>query len=178
MKKLGVVIWGIIILCFVSDVSAEKRLSIAVQYGGLMDSGIADNSFEKGIGVLGELGLVLPSGWEWVVFGTSVYWSENKVGKSTTKAQFYVPYYTDIRRSKKFGSFEPFLSIGTGWTRMHFDETDGSDNQWFISAGVGSYFRLGDRMALQVMIKPYRVFANSLENEWGLETHAGIGFVW
>ncbi len=177
MKKLGIVmICGILCLFCVSDVYA-RQLVIGAQYSGVLGSGMVDNEFDQGLGFIGELIIGNSGSSEWVLWGIGGYWTENHVKKSSAKVRIFVPYYTEYRKilgsSKKF---DPYISFGAGWLTMAFDDTEGVDNQGYLSVGVGSKFRMGEKMFLQATIKPYLLLWNDLEQNTGFETHLGLGF--
>lgn len=179
MKRLSVMI-GIILSLHVSEAIAQGKgshyLIAGMQYGGLMGSGEAGNHFDKGTGFFVEWGVV-EYGAGGTAIGTGVYRTTNRVGESSAEASFYVPFYIEGRgKFKKHPHY--FWSFGIGWSRMHFEGTNDSDNQGFISAGVGRHIRLGEKGILQATIKPYMVFWNSLEQRWGIEANMGIGFTW
>ena len=177
MKKLGtMMICGILLLCCVSDTYAWQ-LALGVQYSGVLGSGMEDNEFDQSPGFIGEFSISMPGSWEWVVWGMGGYQTENHVKNSSAKVRFWVPYYTEYRKIIGSSSkFDPYLSIGAGWVMMAFDETEGADNQCYLSAGIGSKLWMGEKMFLQAAIKPYFLLWNDLEQNTGFETHLGIGF--
>jgi hypothetical protein len=152
-----------------------------VQYGGLRGTTSSsiklNNEFDSGYGLWGEYGLIYPKGWAWLTYGTGVYGSNNRVMNNISKAVFYMPYYTEIRKYSFNHYLSPYISLGLGWNCMHFNNTHGRDDQFVISTGAGAHYRLGKETILQMMFKPYYVSKNSLKQDWGIEMHFALGFV-
>jgi|GEM_PF-3457565 len=183
MFRIIVWLWVIFIPCCCASSGVAQEgdrywIMSGAQYGGLRDSGTVGNCFDEGTGFISEVGFVAPSGWSFVFYGTSAYWTKNRVHDDKADVRFYSPYYTEVRRFFGSGVFSPFLGVGFSWSRMHFEGTKGADNQYLLLLCGGAQVRLGQRLILQGMIKPYRVLGNTLGQSWGIETSAGIGITW
>ena len=156
--------------------SITEHFLIGYQYGGLLGEGAADNTFDMGSGFIIEISSYNQKGLGFTV-GTNVYWSKNKVGNEKASIHYYIPFYLDFRKfSLKSQEIKPFISLGTGWGRLHINNTKGSDNQWLISLGWGVHVPAGkDGAVIQVMFKPYFVVSNDLKQSLGMETHIAYG---
>ena len=161
--------------------SSTDHFLIGYQYSGLMGKGSADNSFDMGSGFILELSVydkaIEKQGFA-VAFGTNAYWAKNRVGKSEASTHYYTPFYLDFRKfSLESRAIRPFLSWGTGWGRLHFNKTKGSDNQWLISFGGGVHIPFGKNGdIIQAVFKPYLVIGNDVKQTYGIETHIAYGF--
>lgn len=151
----------------------QPWLMIGAVGGGLHGEGRGGDEFDPGYGVAFELGGISPEGMGFVFYGTSFYTANNVVGKDSAKARFFVPYYASLRKYRSKGTWRPFLSCGFAWRRMHFDGTNGSDNQYLLRCGLGLLVD-GGSIGLQMMARPFAVVGNSLGQTKGVEFVLGI----
>lgn len=157
--------------------SSTDHFLIGCQYSGLLGKGSADNKFDMGLGFILEISIYDTTG-VGLAFGTNAYWAKNRVGKSEASTHYYIPFYVEYRKfSLESQAITPFYSFGTGWGRLHFKKTKGSDNQWLISFGGGVHIPVGKNDdIIQAVFKPYIVIGNDVEQTYGIETHIAYGF--
>jgi hypothetical protein len=134
--------------------------------------------FDFGAGYCYEVGVHLPQiKLSWIMYGTSGSWSINHVKNSQADFSFYTPYYTEFRYDlSTMGDACLFSLVGFDWNRMHYEksESDGADNQYLLSLGIGGYLNLG-KIFIQPKIKPYYVISNSLGQNFGISFQVNIG---
>ena len=161
-----------------AQITSRAWMILGAQYSGIQGTGEGNNSFDMGYGGVFELGFYDTNGWGVVAYGTSLFRTKNRVGDHAVKARVFYPYYLDIRRYFLNPYVSPFFSFGGGFGRMHFDGTKGSDNLYILSTGFGVHIPGNSDAFIQVMVRPFYIFDNSVGQKWGIETHVGIGLSW
>ena len=161
-----------------AQITSRAWMILGAQYSGMQGTGEGDNAFDMGYGGVFELGFYEANGWGMVAYGTGLYQTKNRVGDDAVKARIFYPYYMDIRRYFLNRYVSPFFSFGGGFGRMHFEGTKGSDNQYFLSTGLGAHIPGNSDVFIQVMVRPFYIFNNSVGQKWGIETNVGIGLSW
>jgi hypothetical protein len=162
------------------DLRSKMWLIGGVQYGGILGSGDAGNTFDKGIGYHADYGIEFRSRWGWVIYGLSGYGTQNRVKDSKVKGSVFVPYFTEIRKSTPHVKFDHFFGVGFALSRLHIDKTKGSDNHMLITFGAGIQKFLPHKTGrgetvLEAVVRPYLITSNSLGQNWGFETRVSIG---
>jgi len=184
MKRLSIIL-GVILLFCVSNVLAQETkkerrswLVGGVQYARLTGEGEAGNTFDKGIGIFGEIGFFFPkSKWAIVLYGLNMFSSKNWVKGESINATIWVPFYMEGRVFfNKESSISPFISFGGGVNSIKFENTKGAEVHGYISAGIGAHILTGKKMLIQVQAKPYIIIGNNLGQSLGFEMHLGLGY--
>ncbi len=134
--------------------------------------GQAGNRFDYGNGYSFEVGLK-ENNFCWIFYGLSASTHNNHVKQSVAKAEFFTPYYTEFRFYTFYGLL--FYFLGFDVNKMKFENTEGSDIQYFWSLGLGAHLALG-QFFLQPKFKPYLVTSNTLDQSWGIQMQVNIGF--
>jgi hypothetical protein len=166
------------LLFFTSPLKAEPRILLT---GGLHrnnfnGSGDEGNRFDYGNGFCLELvAYNQTNNFGWVIYGISRSTHINHVESSEAEATFFTPYYTEMRFYSGQGKSKFFIFLGFDWNRMHFEDTEGADNQYLWSFGLGGHVVLGETLIFQPKVKPYYITSNCLEQEWGIALQANLG---
>jgi len=178
MKQLQLFLWLIFtISVFVVLAPAQPNLYFAggIQETKFLGSGEKDNEFSFGLGYSFEIGIRNPeNNFCWIMYGLAGSSHTNRVKNSVVNASCFTPYYTELRFDLKT-DLGMFWFVGWDWNRMHFDKTEGADNQYFYSVGVGAYIPV-KKFFIQPKIKPYLVTSNSLGQSLGIAFQLHIGF--
>ena len=158
----------------------DRWIVVGATYGGIVGDGTASNKFDLAPGGYFEYGVFFSSHWGATIAGTSFSPTKNHVGSHSASATFYAPYYGDVRWRPRAGRpFTPFVAFGMGWQRMHFEGTQGADNQGVFSAGAGFQLRLTNKgVILQVLARPYAIASNDLGQSTGFDVQVGVGRSW
>lgn len=178
MKRLRISVWIIFMISlFAALAPAQSNLYFA---GGLQETkfigqGEKDNEFTFGLGYSLEFGIHNPeNGFSWIVYGLAGSSHVNRVKNSEVNASCFTPYYTEVRFDLRT-DLHMFWFLGFDWNRMHFDKTEGADNQYFYSLGIGAAVPIKN-FFIQPKIKPYLVTGNSLGQTFGIAFQLHIGF--
>jgi hypothetical protein len=155
-------------------------LSGGFQETNMLGAGIADNKFDFGPGLNLEFGVYLSElHWTWIMYGYRSGKNTNHVKASEAQVTFSSPYYTellfDIPSISQENKMRFYWSLGFEYNEMQFGNTAGPDQQYYYTAGFGTYIYLNN-MFIQPRIKPYLVTSNSLGQNWGISLSVNVGW--
>jgi hypothetical protein len=107
-------------------------------------------------------------GFEWIVYGVAHYSTFNYVGKNKVPVEFWIPYYTEFIFYQKAKKNPLFWFFGYDYVRMKFPEMRKPDSHYNLTFGGGWNLKLYKQAYLQLKIKPYFVFDNSIGQKLGI----------
>jgi hypothetical protein len=165
------------IMAFAALAPAQSNLYFGggIQETKLLGTGNKDNEFTFGLGYVLEAGIHNPEdNFTWIIYGLAGSSHINRVKNSEREVSCFTPYYTEVRFSLRTDLYM-FWFLGFDWNRMHFDRTEGADNQYFYSIGAGASIPI-KKFFIQPKIKPYLVTSNSLGQSFGITFQLCIAF--
>lgn len=175
MKNLIVLVGLLFTLVLLPNNTEAKDMLIfsgGYNRNSFLGEGEAGNTFDYGHGYNFEFGFK-DENFCWIIYGISGSTSDNHVKSSVAEATFFTPYYTEFRFYTFYGLL--FYFFGFDLNQMKFENTEGSDLQYFWSLGLGGHIQMGSWF-LQPKLKPYLVTSNTLDQDWGIQMQLNLGF--
>jgi hypothetical protein len=157
--------------CFGQYNKEGSIITVGTNYSKYLGKGEGDNYFKvTAPGIQLAYALNSGTGFEWVVWGMSYYKAHNIVGTSDVPVRFISFYYTDFIFYQAEKKHPLFIYFGCDVTGMKFPNMEKSDFHFNITAGGGWNVRLKDNLFLQLKLKPYIVFGNSIGQNFGINS--------